>query len=902
MPPYYQSNRPENALKRCEDLESVGQPEAALKILHEVIMSKHARVAPLDVMEPILMRFVELCVALRRGKLAKEGLIQFKNVSQNTSVLPIDRVMKHYIALTEARLAAAQAEADAINANAATASAKPEGEAAVEDLETVETPETLILATVTGEDSKDRTDRQLVTPWLRFVWEVYRQALDILRNNARLEILYHTVSHQAFHFCLKYERKTEFRRLADLLRLHVTSAQKYSHQDHTISLNEPATLQRYLETRLLQLNIANELELWQLAFTSLEDIHTLFRLSDKAPPAAYLSTYYEKMARVFLVGGNQLFHAAALAEYYAVQVQTGHLSAEEHDRLAAAVLLAAISVPLTTASANARARRPVDDTRAHAIKLAQLLHLPEVPTRAGLIAAALHAAVVHPAAQGRTFALVKAVHTALEIDFNPLGMCATLAPHLAALMANDAAAAEAAKAAFWRYVAPLNAVVLTRLMQQLARVYQTVPLARVRTLAGALPAPFAADARALEAAAMAACRRGELALRIDHAADTLSADTVRFGNSVGNNAGPSADAGVDQLRNQLAHMAVAFTAVAYRVDDDLQQAQRARRAAAVTAARLAAVAEHDATVLRRYVAERKKEMVAHVQRKRQDEERQARRERLQREEDEKRERLEAEARQRQEASRLAEMEQIEKEQALAAQQVIFEQLQQAGVKIDKKTLERMSPEELKDLQNQQIRKEREDLRHKIAALARRIDYTERAYRKEELPLLAADYEKQQQMDRIFHDAKVAAEREEAAAKHASDLILRDRFARMQPDYDAFRAKYDALQQDVIARRVAEAEAAKRQARAHRIQEARQRKYEELVRAEQQREAEEAAAAEAERQRLAEEQAERERAEAEAKAAAERAEAAARAAAERQRLDEIAAIQARRDAEVEARML
>ncbi|RKO99299.1 hypothetical protein CXG81DRAFT_3895, partial [Caulochytrium protostelioides] len=856
MPPYYQSNRPENALKRCEDLESVGQPEAALKILHEVIMSKHARVAPLDVMEPILMRFVELCVALRRGKLAKEGLIQFKNVSQNTSVLPIDRVMKHYIALTEARLAAAQAEADAINANAATASAKPEGEAAVEDLETVETPETLILATVTGEDSKDRTDRQLVTPWLRFVWEVYRQALDILRNNARLEILYHTVSHQAFHFCLKYERKTEFRRLADLLRLHVTSAQKYSHQDHTISLNEPATLQRYLETRLLQLNIANELELWQLAFTSLEDIHTLFRLSDKAPPAAYLSTYYEKMARVFLVGGNQLFHAAALAEYYAVQVQTGHLSAEEHDRLAAAVLLAAISVPLTTASANARARRPVDDTRAHAIKLAQLLHLPEVPTRAGLIAAALHAAVVHPAAQGRTFALVKAA------DAKALALASAGTP-----------------LEFWRYVAPLNAVVLTRLMQQLARVYQTVPLARVRTLAGALPAPFAADARALEAAAMAACRRGELALRIDHAADTLSADTVRFGNSVGNNAGPSADAGVDQLRNQLAHMAVAFTAVAYRVDDDLQQAQRARRAAAVTAARLAAVAEHDATVLRRYVAERKKEMVAHVQRKRQDEERQARRERLQREEDEKRERLEAEARQRQEASRLAEMEQIEKEQALAAQQVIFEQLQQAGVKIDKKTLERMSPEELKDLQNQQIRKEREDLRHKIAALARRIDYTERAYRKEELPLLAADYEKQQQMDRIFHDAKVAAEREEAAAKHASDLILRDRFARMQPDYDAFRAKYDALQQDVIARRVAEAEAAKRQARAHRIQEARQRKYEELVRAEQQREAEEAAAAEAERQRLAEEQAERERAEAEAKAAAERAEAAARAAAE-----------------------
>ena len=72
------------------ELIAVGKDQTALQSLHEIIISKRSKSASLQSLEPIMLRFVELCVNLRKGKMAKEGLYQFKNIAQNTNVASIE--------------------------------------------------------------------------------------------------------------------------------------------------------------------------------------------------------------------------------------------------------------------------------------------------------------------------------------------------------------------------------------------------------------------------------------------------------------------------------------------------------------------------------------------------------------------------------------------------------------------------------------------------------------------------------------------------------------------------------------------------------------------------------------------------------------------------------------------
>lgn len=149
-----------------------------MQTLHDLITSKRYR-AWQKTLERIMFKYVELCVDMRKGRFAKDGLIQYRIICQQVNVSSLEEVIKHFMQLSTEKAEQARSQAQAL-----------EEALDVDDLEADKRPEDLMLSYVSGEKGKDRSDRETVTPWFKFLWETYRTVLEILRNNSKLEALY----------------------------------------------------------------------------------------------------------------------------------------------------------------------------------------------------------------------------------------------------------------------------------------------------------------------------------------------------------------------------------------------------------------------------------------------------------------------------------------------------------------------------------------------------------------------------------------------------------------------------------------------------------------------------------------------------------------------------------------
>ncbi|XP_054456482.1 eukaryotic translation initiation factor 3 subunit A [Anoplopoma fimbria] len=766
MPAYFQ--RPENALKRANEFLEVGKKQPALDVLYDVIKSKKHRTWQ-KIHEPIMLKYLELCVDLRKSHLAKEGLYQYKNICQQVNIKSLEDVVRAYLKLAEEKTETAKGESQQMVLD-------------IEDLDNIQTPESVLLSAVSGEDTQDRTDRLLLTPWVKFLWESYRQCLDLLRNNSKVERLYHDIAQQAFKFCLQYTRKAEFRKLCDNLRMHLGQIQRHHNQSTAINLNNPESQSMHLETRLVQLDSAISMELWQEAFKAVEDIHGLFALSKKPPKPQLMANYYNKVSTVFWKSGNALFHACTLHRlYHLSREMRKNLTQDEMQRMSTRVLLATLSIPITPERTDIARLLDMDGiiVEKHR-RLATLLGLQSPPTRQSLINDMVRFNLLQYVVPD-----IKELYNWLEVEFHPLKLSGRVTKVLN--WVKDQAEKESD---LQHYVPHLQSNTILRLLQQVAQIYQSIEFTRLASLV-----PFV-DAFQLERSIVDAARHCDLQVRIDHTSRTLS-----FGSDLNYSTKEDAPVGPflqnmpsEQIRNQLTAMSASLAkAIQIIKPASILQEREEQNQQAIAAYLKNARKDHQRILARRQTIEERKERLESLNIQREKEELEQREAEMQKVRKAEEERLRQEAKEREKERIMQEHEQIKKK-------TVRERLEQIkktelGAKafkdIDIEDLEELDPDFIMAKQVEQLEKEKKELQERLKNQEKKIDYFERAKRLEEIPLIKQAYEEQrikdmelwelQEEDRI---SNMKVEREKA-------LEHKKRMSRMMEDKESFLSKITA---------------------------------------------------------------------------------------------------------------
>lgn len=774
----------------------------ALEQLHTIICEKKKKGDWNKSFEQLMKKHLELCVDLKDHHTAKDGLHQYRNLCVATEAASLEAVILHLLDLSEARAALARQKANKVALAAA---------ARVSDLDQGESPESIMLSSMTEDGSRERTDREVVVPWLKFLWEIYRATLDLLFRLPKLEKVYHKTCEKAFKFCLDYSRVMEFRRLSDAISSHLQNLQRPQTTGPTRTVKAiwewtPEAIDMHLQTRVSQLEVATTLELWNEGFRTIEDINTIMAMGKRAPKAKLMTTYYDKLTKIFWVADNKLYHAYAVNKLFQWSCESKkEMKADEKAMLASTVLLAALTVLPTK-----------DGEEEKPNQFSALLDFQNSPSRANLLQDVVAKGMLADALP--EFA---ALYEALEVKFSPFLLVKTVSPIIDMVSQQPSLA---------QYAAPLQRIVILKLMQQLAKVYSTIKLETVYRLLGDLKVTPVM----VERVVMEGISKGQLALKINH----LTA-SITFTPST-----PS-----EALDNQMSSLGSALARALHTIGSSDATARKA------FLAQVAAAAEEDVSVMneRKALIELRKEGLEKVQQERAKEDKRIREIEEEKRIKEEEERLSAEENVRvQEKKRKA----AEKTELLRIQK----ELEKYGIIMDEAALTELTVaarlQLIVDAQNKAISAKEEEVR-RVQDQARKLDFITRALRIESTKAVLAKQEADKARDTALYAAKSAEIAVKWNEQHQQDLAEKTRLARMQ----AFRGKFEegtlAKQRAAYEKRLL---VFKRQRilekRENNVDQARRLYDEECARIEEEREIVREKAAKEERDRLEREQHER----------------------------------------------
>lgn len=146
--------------------------------------------------------------------------------------------------------------------------------------------------------------------------------------------------------------------------------------------------------------------------------------------------------------------------------------------------------------------------------------------------------------------------------------------------------------------------------------------------------------------------------------------------------------------------------------------------------------------------------------------------------------------------------------------------EKGGLKLTEEEFASLDTEKLVQLQVEQIEREKKELSERLRTVLRRMDHIERAYRREEQPLLAADYERQQAADLANHKRAYEVQRATARERYEHDMAMKKVLSRIMPDYEGMRGmlleKRRAAHEERVAHAQTQIEKEKEQRRADMI--------------------------------------------------------------------------------------
>lgn len=434
---------------------------------------------------------------------------------------------------------------------------------------------------------------------------------------------------------------------------------------------------------------------------------------------------------------------------------------------------------------------------------------------------------------------VRALYECLEVTFEPLTIGATVAPIFRDLADN---------AAYAPYLPLLHRVLVSRLLSQLSEVYSSINISHFISLvaplndAGLQGASTAEegtsqvgiwDKEHIEAFVMSAARRGEILVRVDHAQGTLTFTDDIFISSPSANLQPSPGTLVVSRVNSLANT---LHSTLQLLHPPTQTSQDNKLQVLVAAAE----AERKAIQVRRSIVARRRELFSELSVRKEKEEASRKAEQTRREREEETKRAFEDIRRREMEKVRKTMENNRTEEARKLAQALKGTLK-GPVEVSNTLLLLMTrmylvrqqemdtsdPDVLIRMQVAHLEKEKRDLNERLRIVSKRVDHVERAFRKEERPLLAEDYERQQADDREAFATNTQATLTASKEKHEIDMITKMRLSRMMDDYhvrhaammekrnEDFKKREAAAQKSISeekAKRLAERQAANLKAR------------------------------------------------------------------------------------------